>query len=974
MQQVGGMATLGLSLPIAGIGMAAISAASDLAESTNKINVIFEDGVASLQKWAEGSALALGQSKLQALDAAATFGIFGKSAGLSGDELTDFSQGFVGLASDLASFNNTSPEDAIEAIGAALRGEAEPMRRYGVLLDDMTMRQKALEMGLVQTTKDALSPQNKVLAASALIWEKTSVAQGDFARTADGLANSQRIVKAQLTEISVLIGERLLPYAQKLVTWALDATKAFTSLTPQMQDFVVIGGVIAAAFGPALVVLGTMTTALGALLSPVGAVVLAVGALATAFATDFMGIRSAVMPLVTVLTDRFGALSGQLGGGLSSVQDIFGEFSSVISGTGGEFGKSTENLEGFLQALTGSSQAADLFLAALGGIGERVGDFRRGVEEAVAAIRSFGASAPWQNLVVSAGNAISTIGRKLSELFSGEISLQELAGSIGQQIGNVISAFRDAVGSADFTEMRTKLLEAFNFDQINFAQIGQNILNFVSTAVSSIATFDYGGAFSSFATAIADTVTAIDWSGIGTSLTGLRDSVVDTITKFDWGGALTAAGDFAENIRSSIAEAIEGVDWSTLESNFQKMTIGITEAIETIDWTSLETVMGELQERLNSLTIKVEMESGEGTSKVELMTTQLKNAGSAAETFGAVWTGVSTILGPSLARLVDSLAEFVGEIGDLTQRFMILQILAGALGGIFLVVVNAASSVLGNLANILEIVLKEIGVLFTSLQNMFGGFIDLVENALGGRWEQAWAGAKQVVVSIGGFIGSTLGLLVAFIAQIGVLIGDLISTTLSDLGFEGMADQVESVVVKIREFVQLMQDFAAGKVNFTISVPDWIQNYKWPEFPTFQWPRLPEFQWPSLPEFEWPAWPEFRWPTWTWPSLPTWRWPSFPAFAWPEAPSWWPWGSTPGGRSAPMSGGYRPWGAGTNLVEAAQGDKFQVTMPNSVPVTAGGKSQVGRSVQVSIGQMIVRKEEDIHEVAFRIADILRRQP
>lgn len=965
MQQVGGMATLGLSLPLAGIGMAAINAASDLSESTNKINVIFEEGSESLQKWAEGSALALGQSKLQALDAAATFGIFGKSAGLSGDALTEFSQGFVGLASDLASFNNTSPEDAIQAIGAALRGETEPMRRYGVLLDDMTMRQKALELGLIQSTKEALTPQNKVLAASALMWEKTSVAQGDFARTADGLANSQRIVKAQLTEITVLIGERLLPYAQKLVAWALDATKAFTSLSPQMQDFLVIGGVIAAALGPALVVLGTLVSTLGALLSPIGAVILAVGALATAFATDFMGIRSAVMPLVTVLTDRFGAISGQLGGGLSSVQDIFGEFTSVLSGTGGEFGKSTEHLEGFLEALTGSSVVAEGFVGILSSVGKVFGEFGSRVDRVVSAIRNFGSSAPWQSMVAAAGSAISTISGKLSQLFSGEISLQDLAGSVGEQIGNVVSAMGQALSSADFTAMRANLLAAFSLEGVNFAELGQNLLGFVSGAVNSIVTFDYGSAFSGLADSISSIVGSIDWSGIGAELGRLRDLVVTTVTTFDWGKALEDAGSFAGNLFNSISAAIKSVDWGALRSNFDNMASGIQEAIEGIDWSVIEQAMEELQGRLDSLTIKIQIDSGEGKSKLETMTTQIGSAASATDMLAAAWNGVSGIFGPAIGRLIGSLGEFLVEMGALIQKFQLLQVIAGIAGGVLLGVINLASSVFSNLGDIMGTVLLEMTLLFTSLRDMFGGFVDLVSNALGGRWKQAWEGAKQVVTSIAGFIGGTLGYLAAFIAQIGVLIGDLIATTMRDLGFTEIAAQVEGVVDKIREFAQLMQDFAAGKVNFQISLPDWIQNYKWPELPTFAWPEMPKWSWPELPEFAWPSFPEFKWPTWTWPSFPTWHWPSFPSFEWPEAPWWWPWGGgTPAGRSASIPAGI---------------PGFAPSRPNLVvaPVPAGGSSTSPRSAstripQISIGQMIVRDEKDIYEIAYKIADILGR--
>jgi hypothetical protein len=215
----------GLALAAAGIaagafavkfGKDAISAASDLNETIAKTGELFGESTAEIEKFAESAATRLGQSKQQALDAAANFAIFGKSAGLAGNDLVQFSTGFTNLASDLASFNNTSPEDAINAIGSALRGEAEPLRRYGVLLNDASLRQAALELGIVSTTKNALTPQQKVLAAQQLIYEQTSVAQGDFARTSDGLANSQRILSAQIENVKTRIGTALLPAATQL--------------------------------------------------------------------------------------------------------------------------------------------------------------------------------------------------------------------------------------------------------------------------------------------------------------------------------------------------------------------------------------------------------------------------------------------------------------------------------------------------------------------------------------------------------------------------------------------------------------------------------------------------------------------------------------------------------------------------------------------------------------------------------------
>lgn len=197
-----------------------IGAATDINETISKVGVLFGDAAGQIEEFAKGAAVGLGQSQQQAMDAAATFATFGKGAGLSGSALADFSIDLASLASDMASFNNTSPEQAIEAIGAALRGESEPIRSYGVLLDDATLRQKALELGIVSTTKDALTPQQKVLAAQAAIFEQTTAAQGDFARTSGGLANQQRILSAQIDNLKGKIGTALLPVVQKIVSFA----------------------------------------------------------------------------------------------------------------------------------------------------------------------------------------------------------------------------------------------------------------------------------------------------------------------------------------------------------------------------------------------------------------------------------------------------------------------------------------------------------------------------------------------------------------------------------------------------------------------------------------------------------------------------------------------------------------------------------------------------------------------------------
>jgi hypothetical protein len=199
----------------------AIQAASDLQENTSKIKVIFGDAGRAVTDFAKTAARDIGQSQNQVLAAAGTFGTFGKAAGLAGDQLATFTNDFITLSADLASFNNATPDEAINAIGAALRGEAEPLRRFGVLLNDATLKSAALELG-IYSGSGALTAQQKILAAQKVIYEQTGDAQGDFERTSDGLANQQRILSAQFENVKTKIGELLIPAFSALVKFLND--------------------------------------------------------------------------------------------------------------------------------------------------------------------------------------------------------------------------------------------------------------------------------------------------------------------------------------------------------------------------------------------------------------------------------------------------------------------------------------------------------------------------------------------------------------------------------------------------------------------------------------------------------------------------------------------------------------------------------------------------------------------------------
>jgi len=247
--------------------------ASDFNETLSKTNVVLGEASAQVITFAQEAAGALGISNTEALNAASTFAIFGKSANLSGDKLAKFSTGLTTLAADFGSFYNVTNDEAITAIGAALRGESEPIRRFGILLNDATLKNRAFAMGLIKTTKGALTPQNKVLAAQAEILaqaEKTG-SMGDFARTlGNSLPNQLKVLRANFDNLTMSFGKEFLPVAQDVVSWVnKDILPGIKKLLPQVTEFakgmINAGGAIASNLLPTL---GNLATGLANTFGP----------------------------------------------------------------------------------------------------------------------------------------------------------------------------------------------------------------------------------------------------------------------------------------------------------------------------------------------------------------------------------------------------------------------------------------------------------------------------------------------------------------------------------------------------------------------------------------------------------------------------------------------------------------------------------------------------------------------------------
>jgi hypothetical protein len=212
------MSSLGRNFAIVGAGIAgttallgkAVMSASNFEAEFEGVNQVFKDAAGSVQDFAETAAATAGLSATEALRAAKTFGLFATGAGLSVQEASKFSTTLVQLAGDLGSFNDLPTADALAAIQSGLMGQAEPLRVFGVFLDDLSLKNELFEM-TGQKVTGTLTSQQKMIAAYSQILKDTTVQQGDFVKYQETLGNQLKIVDKEFQNLIRDIGMILIP-------------------------------------------------------------------------------------------------------------------------------------------------------------------------------------------------------------------------------------------------------------------------------------------------------------------------------------------------------------------------------------------------------------------------------------------------------------------------------------------------------------------------------------------------------------------------------------------------------------------------------------------------------------------------------------------------------------------------------------------------------------------------------------------
>lgn len=193
-----------------GVGKDALTMANDVVESEQLFEVSMGKMTAKATKWSDDLGKALGLNPYELRKNAGVFNVMFESMGASSDEAYEMSTGLTKLANDMASFYNLDPEEAFNKLRSGITGQTMPLQALGILVDEQTVAQYAMEAGISKTGK-AMTSAQKLQARYGAIMKQTAKAQGDLARTMDSPANQLRILSNQFDQAKIALGQALQP-------------------------------------------------------------------------------------------------------------------------------------------------------------------------------------------------------------------------------------------------------------------------------------------------------------------------------------------------------------------------------------------------------------------------------------------------------------------------------------------------------------------------------------------------------------------------------------------------------------------------------------------------------------------------------------------------------------------------------------------------------------------------------------------
>lgn len=214
------------------------SAASDLVEVQNVVDISFGKSAQKVNAWAKTVIKNFGLSQTEAKRTASTFMAMSNGMDIANDAGTTMAITLTELSADLASFWNTSQAEAFTALKSVYTGETETLKKYGIVMTEANLKAFALTQGIKKQYSE-MSQAEKVALRYKFVIKTASDAQGDFARNSTTWANQIKILKTQLQELATMIGQVFVKVLRP----------ALIVINKLLSRIIALGNAISTAFG-----------------------------------------------------------------------------------------------------------------------------------------------------------------------------------------------------------------------------------------------------------------------------------------------------------------------------------------------------------------------------------------------------------------------------------------------------------------------------------------------------------------------------------------------------------------------------------------------------------------------------------------------------------------------------------------------------------------------------------------------------
>lgn len=262
--QIGQTLTRTVTLPLVGIGTIGIKTAKQLESSMQQVEKIYGDASNQVKDFAENSAIAYNMSTADAYKYSQVYGNLIQSIT---DDQTENANNTINLlkaSSVIASATGRTMEDVMDRIRSGLLGNTEAIEDLGVNVNVSLLESTdAFKKFAGDKSWNQLDFQTQQQIRLFGILEQTTKKYGNEINQ-NTTTNVQEL-NAKFQNLVSTIGEKLLPYFNRIVDKLTELADRFNSLSPTTQDLIIKIGMIAAAIGPALIVIGKIISTVGIL-------------------------------------------------------------------------------------------------------------------------------------------------------------------------------------------------------------------------------------------------------------------------------------------------------------------------------------------------------------------------------------------------------------------------------------------------------------------------------------------------------------------------------------------------------------------------------------------------------------------------------------------------------------------------------------------------------------------------------------